>query len=311
MKLHHAARAARLLRASLLVCCLILPATPGFASSLKIVATFSILADITHQVGGERVVVNSLVGADEDAHGYQPRPSDARLVREADLFIANGLGFDTWAERLAAAAGHTRPLVLASDGVPPLEASHDHGHGHAHDHGDLDPHAWQNVANVKTYASNIATALIAADPEGADGYRQRLADYHRILDALDAEIRSTLSVLPPSARKIVTSHDAFAYFGRAYGIRFLAAAGLSQEAEPSAAGIARLVRQIRREEVAVVFLENVSDSRLLQRIANESGARIGGALYSDALSRPDGPAPTYVEMMRHNLRVMMTGLRRH
>lgn len=310
MKLHHAARAARLMRASLLVCCLILPVAPGFAASLQVVATFSILADIARQVGGEGVVVRSLVGADEDAHGYQPRPSDARLVREADLFVANGLGFDSWAERLAAAAGHARPLVIASDGVSALESSHDHSHGHGHDHGDLDPHAWQNVANAKVYASNIAAALIAADPEGADGYRQRLADYHLVLDALDAEIRSTLSVLPPSARKIVTSHDAFAYFGRAYGMRFLAAAGLSQEAEPSAAGIARLVRQIRREEVAVVFLENVSDPRLLQRIANESGARVGGSLYSDALSGPNGPAPTYVEMMRHNLAIMMTGLRR-
>jgi len=126
--------------------------------------------------------------------------------------------------------------------------------------------------------------------------------------ALDAEIRSTMSVLPVSRRKLVTSHDAFGYFGRAYGISVIGAAGISDQSEPSAAGIARLIRQLRREKIPVVFIENINDPRLIERIAQEGGARLGGKLYSDALSGPDGSAPTYVEMMRHNLATLMAGL---
>lgn len=299
----------RILRPALaLICCALLAMPAGARADrpLQVVASFSILADIASEVGGERVAVSALVGPDEDAHAYQPRPSDARLVREADLIIANGLGFDTWLERLAAAAGNPRPVVIASRGVKAIE---DAGHGHhGHDHGPLDPHAWQDVGNVRIYARNIADALIALDQAGEPHYLARLDDFDARLAELDHEIRQRLAGLPDERRKVVTSHDAFGYFTAAYGIRFLPAAGISNQSEISAAGMARLIRQLRREQAPVVFIENISDTRQIERIASESGARVGGALFSDALSAPDGPAPTYIAMMRANLESLASQL---
>ncbi|THF63021.1 metal ABC transporter substrate-binding protein [Pseudothauera nasutitermitis] len=284
---------------------------PARAERVEVVASFSILADLVAQVGGERVSVRALVGPDQDAHGFQPRPSDARLVGAATLVVANGLGFDNWVERLARSAGSRAPLVLAAQGIEALHAeeAHDHGHGHGHhDHGDLDPHAWQDVRNVVIYVRNITDALAAADPAGTQDYRANAERYTAELHALDAEIRAALATLPAERRKVVSSHDAFAYFDRAYGVRFLPARGVASTAEPSAQGIARLIRQVRAEKVPAVFLENVVDRRLVERIRAEGGARLGGTLYSDALSAAGGPAPTYVAMMRHNLATLLAGL---
>jgi zinc/manganese transport system substrate-binding protein len=293
---------------TLLAALALLAAFPLRAAPLEVVASFSIIADLARQVGGERVKVIALVGPDEDAHGFAPRPSDARRLRDADLVIANGLGFDTWIERLAQSAGYRGPIVIASAGVEPIEDHTAHDHAHGHDHGSIDPHAWQDVRNAQRYVANIAAALANIDPDGADHYRDNAARYTAALQALDAEIRSTLATLPAKRRQVVTSHDAFGYFGRAYGIRFLAAAGVGGHSEPSAAGIARLIRQLRRENVPVVFLENVNDPRLIERIGKEGGARVGGTLYSDALSAPDGPAPTYLDMMRFNVGALIDGL---
>lgn len=277
---------------------------------VKVMTSFSILADLVQQVGGERVTVSSLVGSDEDAHGYQPRPSDARQLREADLVIANGLGFDSWLQRLAAAAGYRGSLIIAAQDITPLRnhAGHHHHDGDAHDHGEFDPHAWQDVHNVQHYVRTIAAALASADPEGQAYYAAREAKYLLELEALDRDLRAQLARLPAESRKVISSHDAFAYFTAAYGIEFHAAAGLNHDSEPSAAGIARLIRQIRREAIRAVFLENISDPRLMQRIGAESGAKIGGALYSDALSGPNGPAPDYLSLMRHNVRTLVEGL---
>lgn len=284
-------------------------AAPVHAGDIKVVASFSILADLVGEVGGDRVSVTSLVKADEDAHGYQPKPSDSRLLRDAHLVVANGLGFDTWIQRLGAAASKDDKLVIASDSIVPLESEHTHGADHAgHDHGALDPHAWQDVSNARVYAANIAKALAAADPAHANDYRANLARIDKQLEELDHEIHAAMAALPENRRTIVTSHEAFAYFGRAYDIRLLAASGVSASAEPSAAGIARLIRQIRREKAAAAFLENISDPRAIERISKESGANIGGTLYSDALSGADGPAPTYVAMMRHNLETLIKAL---
>ncbi|THF65359.1 metal ABC transporter substrate-binding protein [Pseudothauera rhizosphaerae] len=288
---------------------------PAHAQKMDVVASFSILGDLAAAVGGERVTVHSLVGPDQDAHGFQPRPSDARRVGAADLVIANGLGFDAWMERLARSAGAKRPVLIASRGIRTLETAHEEDHeeghegGHDHGHHDVDPHAWQDVANAIIYVRNIADALAAADPEGAALYRANAERYAAELQTLDAEIRNALATVPPQRRKVVTSHDAFAYFGRAYGVRFLAAHGVASEAEPSARDIARLIRQIRAEQVPAAFLENVVDPRLVERIRSEGGARLGGTLYSDALSAGDGPASTYVALMRHNLATLLAGLR--
>lgn len=285
------------------------------AEPLRVVASFSVLADVVRNVGGDRVHVDTIIGHDQDAHGYQPRPSDSRKLREAQLIVTNGLGFDAWMERLAAASGGNGKLMIASQGAKLLTRSAEedhhadsHDHDHDHDEGTNDPHVWQDVANVRIFATNIANALIAADPAGETAYRTRLARYDAELQALDADIRQQLATLP-AGRTIVTSHEAFAYFGTAYGIRFLAASGVSASSEPSAAGVARLIRQIRNEKAAAVFLENISDPRMMERIGKETGARVGGTLISDALSGPEGTAPTYIAMMRHNLATLIAALR--
>lgn len=277
------------------------------AAPLEVVASFSILGDLVSQVGGDRVAVTTLVGADADAHNYQPRPSDARRLGAAELIVANGLGFDAWVERLARSAGYQGKLLVASTGIEPLANVPTHGHGHDDDGPAVDPHAWQDVRNVVRYVANIAEALGEADPASATIYRANAARFSAELEALDQTMRSAFATIPSEQRRVVTSHDAFGYFGHAYGIRFLAAVGVSNQAEPSASGIARLIRQLRRENVPAVFVESISDPRLVGRIRKESGARVGGTLYSDALSAPDGPAPTYIEMMEHNLRTLMAG----
>ena len=277
-------------------------------AKLKAVATFSILADLVAQVGGDRVAVTSLVGPDADAHGYAPTPGDARKLAEANLVVVNGLGFEGWMERLIKASGSKAPLVVASKGVKTIAGSHDHDdhdHGdHGHDHGEgdhADPHAWQNVANVKLYVANIRDGLTAADPANAALYTANAAAYTQKLDALDAEIRAALAAIPQERRRIITTHDSFGYFSAAYGMRFLAPQGISTDSEAGPKDVARIIRQIRRDRVPAVFVESIADPRLMQQIARESGAKVGGRIYSDALSAPGGPAPGYLEMMRSNL----------
>ncbi|HVL72541.1 MAG TPA: metal ABC transporter substrate-binding protein [Beijerinckiaceae bacterium] len=276
-------------------------AVPAAAQDkVPVVASFSILADLVRQVGGERVTVTTLVGPDADAHVYQPTPGDSRRIAEARLVVMNGLAFEGWMTRLVRSSGTKAPVVEAAKGVRAIEAK-GHGHGHGHSH-DVDPHAWHDVANVKIYVRNIRDALASADPAGKEEYAQNAQTYLARLDALDGEIRATVERIPASRRRVITSHDSFAYFARAYGLRFVAPRGVSTDAEASAQDVARIIRQIRQEKIEAVFLENVADPRLMERIAKESGARIGGRLYSDALSGPDGPAPTYIDLMRHNIR---------
>ena len=299
------------LRALATACAAALISTAAHAQPLEVTTSFSILGDLVGQVGGERVKVRTLVGADEDAHAFQPRPSDARNVGGAALVVVNGLGFDDWMVRLARSGGYKGEVVVASAGIDTLAmTTDDHGHDHGHDHGDeddkanakaVDPHAWQDVGNVRRYVANIADALAKADPAGASAYRANAERYDGELKALDAEIRAAFAALPTERRKVVSSHDAFGYFGRAYGIRFLSPVGVSNNAEPTAQGVARLIRQLKAEKVPAVFIENVADPRLIERIRSESGAQIGGTLYSDALSKAGGPAPNYVQMMRANL----------
>lgn len=270
------------------------------AAPLEVVTSFSILGDLLRQVGGERVKVTALVGPGGDAHDYQPRPSDARRVKGATLVVANGLGFDPWLERLARSAGYRGEVVIASQGIRPLEVVHE-------GHGGPDPHAWQDVGEARRYVATLAATLGAADPAGAALYKEQAARYDAVLAALDEEIRQSIARLPPERRLVVTSHDAFGYFGRAYGLRFLAPVGLSSSAEPTAKGVAALIHQIRTVQAPAIFLESISDPRLLERIQRESGARLGGTLYSDALALAP-PADSYVGMMRENLRVLMAAL---
>jgi zinc/manganese transport system substrate-binding protein len=285
-----------------------LPLAAQAQEKTKVVATFSILADLARNVGGERVEVATLVGPDGDAHVYAPSPADSRRLAEAKLVVANGLKLEGWIGRLIKSSGTKARVIEAAKGVEPIKAEEEKGHGHGHDHGALDPHAWQSVANVKLYVANIRDGLIAADPAGKADYEANAAAYLEKLDALDRDVKAAVEAIPRDRRRIITSHDAFGYFQKAYGVTFVAPQGVSTEAEASAKDVAKIIRQIRREKIPAVFLENVSDPRLLERIAKESGARIGGRLYSDALSGADGPAGTYIDMMRHNIRALSAAL---
>ncbi|MCU0901988.1 MAG: zinc ABC transporter substrate-binding protein [Cypionkella sp.] len=298
-------------------------AAPAFAEGrLKVVSTFSILSDIVANVGGDRVEIITLVGPDGDAHVYQPSPADAQAVAGAAVIVANGLGFEGWMDRLVEASGTRATIITASEGITPIafgEADHEHAEGEAHDHdhakeqaghdhdheghdhGAFDPHAWQSVTNVALYVGTIARGLSAADPAGAETYKASAAAYLAELDRLDAEIRAVLAALPQDRRTVVTSHDAFGYFAADYGLTFVAPQGVSTESEASAQDVAALITQIKAESIGAVFVENIADPRLLEQIAAETGARIGGTLHSDALSGPEGPAATYLAMMRHNL----------
>ncbi len=266
---------------------------------LPVVASFSILGDFVREVGGDAVAVSVIVGPDSDAHVYEPTPADARKVSEARLVFVNGLGFEGWFDRLVAAAGAKARIVVASAGIKPR----------ALDDG-VDPHAWQDVANARRYVENIRDALKAADPGRAALYETRAAAYLATLAALDRQVASAIAAIPSQRRRIVSTHDAFGYFAAHYGLEFIAPQGVSTEAEPSARDIARIIDAARREKVAAVFLENISDPRLAQRLAKESGVKLGGELYSDALSKPDGPAASYVAMMRHNVGELTKALAR-
>jgi zinc/manganese transport system substrate-binding protein len=270
--------------------------------TVKAVATFSILADFVRQVGGARVEVKSLVGPNGDTHIYAPTPIDARTIAQAQIVFVNGLGYEGWITRLVEAAGGKVATVVASRGVPPR----DRGVGGG-DH-PIDPHAWQSVANAKIYVANIRDGLAKADPAGAAVYAANADAYLSRLDALEADVKTAIAAIPPQRRRLITTHDAFGYFGAAYGIEFIASAGVSTDSEASARDMAKIITQIRREKVPAVFLENVSDPRLMQQIARETGVRIGGTLYSDALSGRDGPAATYIDMMRNNVRELTAAL---
>ncbi len=286
-------------------------AAPAQAGPLKVVASFSILGDMVKQIGGGDVQVDVLVGPDGDAHEYEPTPADARRLAAAQLLVVNGLGFEAWLPKLVRASGFKGTTVVASDGVTPRDFGGDATGGHDHDHGagNIDPHAWQSLANGVRYARNIGAALAAADPAHADAYRQRTEAYAGRIEALDARVKQAFAALPPERRRVVTSHDAFGYFGDAYGMTFISAMGVSTEAEPSAADVARIIGQIRQEKVPAVFLENVSSPKLAQQIARETGAHVGGTLYSDALAKSGLPASTYLGMFEWNLSQFMAALK--
>ncbi len=286
---------------------LIASAPAAAQGPIKVVASFSILADLVRNVGGDRVEVTALVGPAGDAHVYEPSPADSRRIADAGLVVVNGLGFEGWLDRLVRAAGSKAPVAVASTGVRPRAGEDDETRLHD-DRAAVDPHAWQSVANVKRYVANIREALVKVDPAGKETYAANAGAYLAGLDALEQEITTTLAKIPADRRRVITSHDAFGYFADAYAIEFLAPEGLSTDAEPSARTVARIIRRIESERIKALFLENVVDPRLLELIARETGARIGGTLYSDALTGPDGPAPTYLDMMRQNLRALAAAL---
>lgn len=307
-----------------------LGAAQANAQSLQVVSTFSIISDFARNVGGERIALVTLVGPDGDAHTYEPTPTDALAVGKADLILANGLYFEGFIDRLIKATDTTAPVITLTNGIRLLRNTgdehnshedhdgHDHATGHDHEHakdqaghhhhGEYDPHAWQSVHNAQIYVNNIAEAFCAADEAGCQNYRVNAQSYGEKLQALDTELRASVAQIPSSKRTVITSHDAFAYLGHEYDLQFLAPQGVSTESEASAAGVASLIQQINNQKASAIFLENISNPRLVTQIANETGMKIGGKLYSDSLSTESGPAATYLDMIRHNVATIRDAL---
>lgn len=281
----------------LLLC---LPVSLSAAEKARVVTTFSILADITREIGGDDIQLTNLVGADADAHVFEPAPAQVRAVLEADLVIANGLGFEPWLERLLANGEARGTCIDASKGVVPMTVLED-------DQRLVDPHAWQSLGNAEIYARNITQALVQLVPARAAAFEARRDAWLGRLGALRQSIAPRLMALPPERRRVLTSHDAFGYFAQEWRLQFLAAQGVSDAAEPSAAEVAGLIRQLRAEGVRAIFVENIRDARLVKQIAEEAGARVGGTLYSDALAA-EGPASTYLGMYRQNVERLLQAL---
>ena len=282
-------------RAQLWLICLVLAAaSPACAQGrLKVVASFSILGDFVKNVGGDRVEVTTLVGPNGDVHVYTPAPADAKKIADARLVVVNGLGLEGWLPRLVQSSGSKAAIVTATDGIVPLQSG-----------AAADPHAWQSVPNAKIYVANIRDALVAADPSDAEVFRANADGYLAKLDSLDHDVRAAVAQIPPARRKVISTHGAFGYFGAAYGVDFIAPLGVSTDSEASARDIADIITQIRAAKIPAVFVENISDDRLIQRISAETGAGIGGMLYSDSLTDEKGDAPTYIELVRHNIKAL-------
>ena len=282
----------------MLIALLIWPlSSPAAQAPLRVVASFSILADLIREVGGDSVTVVALVGPNADAHVFEPSPQDARRVRDAELVAINGLHFEGWIERLIAASGYRGPVLVASDGIQPRMID-----------GEPDPHAWQSLANIRIYIDNIEAALRQARPDQATGFAERADRYRKSLAALAVEADAALASIPQAERRIVTSHDAFAYLAAERGIEVMSPQGWSTDNEASATTVARLIEQLRRQRVRAVFIENISDPRLVRRIADEAGGVVGGTLYSDALSPPGSAADSFLKLYRHNLHTLARAL---
>jgi zinc/manganese transport system substrate-binding protein len=264
---------------------------------LNVVASFSILGNFVKNIGGDQVNVTTLVGPNGDVHVYAPAPADAKKIADAKLLVINGLGLEGWLPRLLQASGSKAPIVTATRGIASLKLG-----------SDADPHAWQSVANAKVYVANIREALAAADPADAEVFLANAGRYQAELDALEAEVRAAVEKIPPARRKVISTHDAFGYFAAAYGVEFVAPEGVSTETEPSARDVGAIVRQIKSAKIPAVFLENISDPRLVSQIAAETGAKVGGTLFSDALTDEKGVCPTYIAMVRHNIKALTSAL---
>jgi zinc/manganese transport system substrate-binding protein len=285
---------------------------PAMANEpLPVVASFSILADMVKQVGGPHVEVTSLVGPNSDAHVFDPTPADAKRLAAAKLVVVNGLGFEGWLNRLVKSSGYKGPVLTASKGVKtiPMEASdHGHSHGHKHSHVAPDPHAWQSLLNARQYVENIRVALSAAMPAHSADFQSRATDYLKQIDALEKSTQARIAAVPMERRRVITSHDAFGYFARAYKVTFYPLQGLSTAIEPSAADVVRIVNEIKKNKVTAIFAENISDPRVLERVAKDTGANIGGTLYADALSAPGTQADTYLKMFELNVSTIVAGI---
>ncbi len=295
-------------------------ASPTFADPLKVVASFSIIGDFAKNVGGDRVEITTLVGPDGDAHVYEPRPADAAALEAANVVLVNGLELEGFMKRLIETSGTKAPVVEVTKGIEPLKAEEEHHHDHEggekkeaghedhHHHGEFDPHAWQSIHNGEIYVKNIADAFCETDKAGCATYTANAEAYLAKLEALEKDVKAAIAEIPADKRTIITTHDAFGYFEHDYGLKFIAPEGISTEAEASAADVAKLIEQVKEDKASALFLENITNPRLIEQISAETGIKVGGTLYSDALSGEDGPASTYIDMFRHNVKTLKAAI---
>jgi zinc/manganese transport system substrate-binding protein len=296
----------RLLLYATLLTPLMLGSLPARAAdTIKVAASFSVLGDMVKQIGGDRVEVKTFVGPNGDAHVYEPTPGDAKALVDAKILVVNGLGLEGWMSRLQKSSGFKGKVITATTGIKSRQMEEEE---HGKTKKITDPHAWQSLANGRIYVANIRDGLIAADPDGKSNYEANATKFLADIDTVEKDVTEKIAALPATRRKIITTHDAFGYFGATYGMDFIAPEGVSTESEASAKDVAKIIRQIKAEKIPAVFLENVTDHRLLDQIAKETGAKIGGTLFSDALSDERGPAATYLDMFRHNAATLSEAL---
>ena len=265
------------------------------SAKIKVVSTFSILGDMVQNIGGNNIELTTLVGANGDGHVYEPTPADAKSVAAADVVFVNGLGFEGWIDRLVKASGYKGKVIIATEGIKELKFE-----------GELDPHAWQDLSNGRIYIKNIKNALTDVDPKNSNLYKKNFIAYDKILETMDKLTKDKFADIPKKNRKVITSHDAFLYFGRAYGIDFRSPVGVTTESEPSAGELAELITEMRKDNIKALFAENITDPRLIKQLAKEVNAQIGGTLYSDALSDNSEPANTYINMFKYNVNELAT-----
>ncbi len=274
------------------------------AEKIQVTTSFSILGDFVRVVGAERVSVTSLVGPDEDAHVFEPKPADAKRILASQLLVTNGLGFEPWLKKLVASSGYKGTVLDASNGVTARKMPAEGGSGAM----ETDPHAWQDPTNVILYVHNIASALSKLDAKGTETYQRNADAYVKELQALDGWAKSQMNAIPLQKRKVITSHDAFGYFAAHYGVTIMAPQGISTEVEPSAKDVAKLIRQIQQEKIKAVFLENMSNPKLIGQIAKDTGVTLGPALFVDALSQSSAEGSTYLKLLRHNVSSLVAGM---
>lgn len=277
------------------------------ADKLAVMTSFSILGDLVQVVGGERVNVINLVGADRDAHIFEPKPQDAKNLLQSKLLVVNGLGFEPWMQKMIKSTAYKGTVLTATQNLKPLSMPPEK----VGDKPEIDPHAWQNPSHVVVYVQNITTALSKLDPEGVNLFKSNSEAYIAELNKLDAWAKSQFDAIPKNKRKVITSHDAFGHFAAQYQIAFLAPQGISTESEPSARQVGKLIRQIKAEKIKAVFIENMSNSKLLKQLATDTGVTLGEPLYADALSNSDKPGSTYLKMMRHNIIQLAAGVQKN
>lgn len=284
--------------------CLSRPLYAENQPSCKIVTSFSVLEDMVKTITGPLCKVQSIVGPNQDAHVFEPKPTTNALILGADAVIINGLGFEGWMDRLLKASSYRGPVITATQYIKPRYL-------HQPDRQEAsvpDPHAWHTIPNAILYIQALTETLSKIFPFHQASFKKNADIFQKQLWHIEQSIQTRLSAIPLDKRRVITAHDAFGYMGQHYQITFLSPVGISTEAEPSARQIAALINQIRHSGIRALFIENSANTKIMQQIADETGVKIWGQLYSDALSLPDEPAPTYIDMIRHNMSILIASM---